>query len=414
MGIANLLNPKGKAPTPPAAVPALPTVPVQAPASLDGVAAGSAHLSPGVKSPKIMIVDDEAINIRVVRKYLQKVGYETFVEVTDATDAFETMVREKPDLVLLDVMMPDVDGLAILHLARNESTLRDVPIIILTAASDGSTKLEALDLGATEFLTKPVDRVELLLRVRNALLVKSHLDELSAYSENLEFVVKERTQELEVSRKEVVNCLARAAESRDGDTGQHVLRVGAYAGVIARELGFPDSYVEIMIEAAKLHDVGKIGIPDAILLKPGKLESHEYQLMKSHCSLGTDILHERHSRTTESTCAQSRLEQIMTHSGSPLLKLAAVIAQTHHEKWDGSGYPLGLKGDQIPIEGRIVAVADVFDALNNSRPYKKAFPLKRCFEILRDGRGSHFDPRVVDAFFRRHQEILEIKQRFTD
>lgn len=406
MGIANLLNPKAKSGAQePAAGSALPIAKIENPS----------HLLPGIKSPKIMIVDDEGINIRVVRKYLQKVGYESFVEITDSKDAFETMVRERPDLVLLDVMMPDVDGLAILHLARNESTLRDVPIIILTAASDGSTKLEALDLGATEFLTKPVDRVELLLRVRNALLVKSHLDELSTHTENLEQLVRERTQELEVSRKEVVNCLARAAESRDGDTGQHVLRVGAYSGVIAREIGFPESYVEIMIEAAKLHDVGKIGIPDAILLKPGKLETHEYQLMKSHCSLGTDILHERHSRgATESTCVETRLDQIMTHTGSPLLKLAAVIAQTHHEKWDGTGYPLGLKGEQIPIEGRIVAVADVFDALNNSRPYKKAFPLKRCFEILRDGRGTHFDARVVDAFFRRHQEILEIKQRFAD
>ena len=404
MGMANLLIPKAKAPAPAAASAAAPPVKIESPA----------QLPPGIKSPKIMIVDDEGINIRVVRKYLQKVGYESFVEITDSTEAFETMVLEKPDLVLLDVMMPKVDGLAILHLARNEPTLRDVPIIILTAASDGSTKLEALDLGATEFLTKPVDRVELLLRVRNALLVKSHLDELSTHTENLEHLVRERTQELEISRKEIVNCLARAAESRDGDTGQHVLRVGAYAGVIARELGFPDSYVELMIEAAKLHDVGKIGIPDAILLKPGKLEPHEFDLMKSHCSLGTDILHERHSSPSESTCVDTRLDQIMTHTGSPLLKLAAVIAQTHHEKWDGSGYPLGLKGEQIPIEGRIVAVADVFDALNNSRPYKKAFPLKRCFEILRDGRNNHFDARVVDAFFRRHQEILEIKQRFVD
>lgn len=371
-------------------------------------------MSHGAKPPKIMIVDDEGINIRIVKKYLQKVGYLDFVEVTEATDAFEIMARERPDLVLLDVMMPEVDGLTILHLARSESKLRDIPIIILTAASDGSTKLEALDLGATEFLTKPVDRVELLLRVRNALLVKSHLDELETHTENLELLVRERTRELEVSRKEVVNCLARAAESRDGDTGQHVLRVGAYAGVIARELGFSESYVELMIEAAKLHDVGKIGIPDAILLKPGKLEPHEFDLMKSHCSLGTDILHARHTRTDDSKSEMTSLEQIVTHQGSPLLKLAAVIAQTHHEKWDGTGYPLGLIGDAIPIEGRIVAVADVFDALNNPRPYKDAFPLKKCFEILRDGRGSHFDPDVVDAFFRRHQEILEIKQHFAD
>ena len=412
MGLVNLLPPKPKS-TEPRVPRVSDTSPVAPPAGEDTVV--SFHRA-WARPPKIMIVDDEEINIRVVRKYLQKVGYKSFCDVTDSSTAIEAMLEEKPDLVLLDVMMPNVDGLAILHLARKEPSLRDLPIIILTAASDGSTKLEALDLGATEFLTKPVDRIELLLRVRNALLVKSHMDELATHSENLEHLVRERTYELERSRKEIVNCLARAAESRDGDTGQHVVRVGAYSGVIARELGFADSYVELLEESAKLHDVGKIGIPDAILLKPGKLDPHEYQLMKSHCSVGTDILHADSGtpRTNGTTCPQSRIDKIMTHAGSPFLKLAAVIAQTHHERWDGSGYPLGLKGEQIPIEGRIVAVADVFDALNNSRPYKKAFPLERCFEILQNGRGSHFDPQVVDAFFRRRKEISEIKQRLAD
>ncbi len=382
------------------------------------VAADGNPLNADSLSPRIMIVDDESINIRVVRKYLQKAGYRQFVELTDSTQALTTILREKPDLVLLDIMMPEVDGLEILYAVRNEPSLRDLPIIILTAASDGGTKLEALDLGATDYLTKPVHQVELVLRVRNVLLVKAHFDELADNSKRLERLVRERTKELEKSRKEVVDCLARAAESRDGDTGQHVIRVGRYSGVIAQQLGFPSSYVELMEEAAKLHDVGKIGIPDAILLKPGKLEHNEYELMKRHCILGTDIIQEMPKDAERETLARHNprkyIQEILGRDGSPLLTLAALIAQTHHEKWDGTGYPLGLKGDAIPIEGRIVAVADVFDALNSKRPYKPAFPVKKCFEILHEGRATHFDPRVLDAFFARHQDVIAIQRQLAD
>ena len=388
----------------------LPTiVPANAPAHTDIV---------DPQSSRIMIVDDESINIRVVRKYLEKVGYQQFVELTDSTKALTTIMHERPDVVLLDVMMPEVDGLEILHAVRNEPSLRDLPVIILTAASDGSTKLEALDLGATEFLTKPVHQVELILRVRNALLVKSHLDELADNSERLERLVRERTRELEKSRQEVIDCLARAAESRDGDTGQHVIRVGRYAGVIAKQLGYPRDYVELMVQAAKLHDVGKIGIPDAILLKPGKLEPNEYELMKQHCILGTDIIQEMPKDAQRESVARHNptnyIHEILGREGSPLLTLAAVIAQTHHEKWDGTGYPLGLKGEQIPIEGRIVAVADVFDALSTKRPYKPSFSLKKCFEILHEGRGRHFDPKVLNAFFTRHKDVIAIQQELAD
>lgn len=412
MGMLSFLTSSSTTVAEPVPQPMPMNVPTNAPA-YTGITAG---VDP--QSSRIMIVDDESINIRVVRKYLEKVGYQQFIELTDSTQALTTIMREQPDVVLLDVMMPEVDGLQILNAVRNEPSLRDLPVIILTAASDGNTKLEALDLGATEFLTKPVHQVELILRVRNALLIKSHLDELANNSDRLERLVRERTKELEKSRKEVIDCLARAAESRDGDTGQHVIRVGRYAGIIARQLGFPRDYVELMEEAAKLHDVGKIGIPDAILLKPGKLEPSEYELMKRHCILGTDIIQEMPKDANRDMIAKHNptrhIREILDRDGSPLLTLAALIAQTHHEKWDGTGYPFGLKGDEIPIEGRIVAVADVFDALSTARPYKPSFPLRKCFEFLHERRGRHFDPNVLAAFFTKHKEVIAIQQQLAN
>ncbi|MCA9266638.1 MAG: response regulator, partial [Planctomycetales bacterium] len=224
-----------------------------------------------LKASKIMIVDDEEINIRVVQRHLEQAGYRNFVTVAESKCAVDKACLERPDIVLLDVMMPEVDGLQVLHRLRALDETRHVPVVILTASADASTKLEALDIGANEFLTKPVDRVELVLRVRNALMVKVHGDQLANYSEQLEREVRLRTAELEDSRQEVIDCLARAAEYRDGDTGHHVVRVGRYVGIIAREMGFDDEYIDLLEQAAKLHDVGKIGIPDAILLKPGKL-----------------------------------------------------------------------------------------------------------------------------------------------
>jgi putative two-component system response regulator len=412
MGMLSFLTSSSTAVAASASQPMPTNVPINAPTYQD--------ITPGVdpQMSRIMIVDDESINIRVVRKYLEKVGYQQFIELTDSTQALTTIMREQPDVVLLDVMMPEVNGLEILHAVRNEPSLRDLPVIILTAASDGTTKLEALDLGATEFLPKPVHQVELILRVRNALLIKSHLDELANYWERLECLVRERTKELEKSRKEVIDCLARAAESRDGETGQHVVRVGRYAGVIAQQLGFPRDYVELMEEAAKLHDVGKIGIPDAILLKPGKLESSEYEVMKSHCILGTEIIQEMPKDSNRGTVAKhnptKQIREILSRDGSPLLTLAALIAQTHHEKWDGTGYPFGLKGEEIPIEGRIVAVADVFDALCTKRHYKPSFSLTKCFEFLHERRGKHFDPKVLEAFFTKHKEVIAIQQQLAN
>ena len=351
---------------------------------------------------KIMIVDDEPVNIKVVQKYLMGVGFERFITITDSKAAMEMIRSESPDLILLDVMMPGVSGLEMLEEIRCNQKTRLTPVLILTASSDGPTKLTALILGATDFLAKPVDPNELALRVRNALVVKAHQDSLSNQTVSLEALVHARTQELVRSRQEVIHCLARAAEFRDEDTGHHIIRVGKYAKAVALQLGLSKRHADLIEHAATLHDVGKIGIPDAILLKPGKLEPDEFSLMQTHCDIGRRILLKLPSKGSDST------------GGSPVLKMAAIIAQTHHEKWDGSGYPLGLAGENIPIEGRITAVVDVFDALTNKRNYKQAFHVEKSRGIIESQRGNHFDPAVVDAFLSQWDYILSIRNRYSD
>ncbi len=360
------------------------------------------------KTARVMIVDDEPLNVTVVRKFLQRAGYEKFDEVTDATKAISRVYSEEPDLLLLDLMMPGVSGLEILETLRTDPRLSSLPILILTASCDRETRAQALNLGATDFLSKPVDPVELVPRVRNALLVKNREDAL-------EGLVAKRTAELERSRREVIHCLARAAEFRDNETGRHVLRVGKYAGLIARELGMANADVEQLELAATLHDVGKIGIPDSILLKPGKLEPEEFELMQKHSSYGKKIVQAMDSTELAAFTGHAELgSTIIGECASPILQLASRISLTHHEKWDGSGYPLGLAGEDIPLEGRITAVADVFDALSSRRPYKAAFPLARCLEILEEGRGKHFDPVVLDAFNARQKEIVNVQITFAD
>src|SRR6185503_12722617 len=316
---------------------------------------------------------------------------------------------------LLDVMMPHVDGLAILEAVRGDAQLRYLPVIILTASSDAKTKQNALELGATDFLHKPVDPSELLPRVQNALIVKAYQDHLKRYSQELEEAVRLRTAEVEATRQDLIFCLARAAEFRDDDTGHHILRVGRYAGIIASQLGFNNKYVKLIEQAAQLHDVGKMGIPDAILLKPGKLDPEEFENIKKHCGFGKRIIlplpDSEWVRLKTHTNIGSR---IMDVASSPVLAMASRIAVTHHEKWNGSGYPLGLAGEDIPVEGRIVAVADVYDALSSARPYKAPFPREKCLSIMQEQRGIHFDPKILDAFIARINDIISVQIEYAD
>lgn len=363
---------------------------------------------------KIMLIDDEAVNVKVTRRYLEKEGYKTFITTTDASEAFDLIQRENPDLVLLDVVMPKVSGLDILVQLRNSSERKNIPVIILTASTSAETKASALRLGATDFLAKPVDPSELIPRVRNVLVVKAHNDHMKAYTEQLEKAVRLRTTELAASRKHVIECLARAAEYRDDSTGKHILRVGRYAGLIAQQLGFSEEQAELIEQAAQLHDVGKIAVPDQILKKDTDLDPAEIELMRMHCVYGLQIIQPMSERDSDVLRKHPELCDRVLIDSSPVVQIAGRIALSHHERWDGTGYPLGLAGEDIPIEGRITAVADVYDALSSSRPYKAPFPREKCFEFMQAEADKHFDRRILNAFIERSTDIVRIQMEFAN
>ncbi len=363
----------------------------------------------------ILIVDDESLNIEVVQRHLEYAGYTNLISTDHAGQALPLIGLHRPDVVLLDIYMPEINGLDILAAIRSDKELCRTPVIILTGSSDLETKLTALQAGATDLLQKPVHSGELLARLGNVLRVKAYQDELHRHSEELEEAVRQRTAELEASRLDVIHCLARAAEFRDDDTGQHIIRVGRYARIIAEELGFPKRDQDILEPAAQLHDVGKIGIADAVLLKPGKLTPEEFEMMQKHCGYGKKIAQQGSDRDAIALRHHSEIgSRILDAGSSPILEMARRIALTHHERWDGNGYPLGLAVHDIPIEGRITAVADVFDAMSSKRPYKPPFPLEKCFSILEEGRGTHFDPVILDAFFARRADIIQVQINAAD
>ena len=360
-----------------------------------------------VSASRLLIIDDEEINLLITRKYLQDAGFTDVHLLVDPQLAQQQIEQLCPDVVLLDINMPGVSGLDILAWIRSSDRHSRVPVLILTSNTDAETRRQALERGATDFIAKPLDVNELVPRLRNSAAVRQYQRQLQAYVDTLEQEVKRRTEEIALTRLEVVHCLARAAEFRDNETGKHSQRVGRYASIVAEALGCETRYVELIELAAPLHDVGKIGIPDEVLLKRGKLSEDEMDIMRKHAAWGGKVFEQ---------ASQDQITRLREHSriggdifGDPqfeLLKLAKVIALTHHERFDGTGYPLGLAGKDIPLAGRIVAVADVFDALSTKRPYKAAFPRERCFEILNEGRGTHFDPDVLDAFFSRAEQIV--------
>jgi putative two-component system response regulator len=328
--------------------------------------------------PRILIVDDQELNIHVLQRILRDAGYSHIRSTTDPCAAVALFVEYQPDLVLLDLQMPVLDGFGVLE-RMVELLPADgyLPILMLTADDRVESKQRALSSGAMDFLAKPFAPVEVLLRVRNLLQTRRLHVMLLSQNEQLDGKVRERTRELEEAQIEIVERLATAAEFRDDDTGRHTQRVGELAVRIAHAAGFSDRDLDVLRRAAPLHDVGKIGVPDGLLLKPGALTSAEREQMKMHTVMGA---------------------QILSGGRSDLLRMSERIALSHHEQWDGSGYPYGLAGDAIPIEARIVAIADVFDALTHDRPYRKAWPLDAVIAEIRRGRGGHFDPQLVDAF----------------
>lgn len=368
-----------------------------------------------VRDPQIAIVDDQSINVKVVQKHLTLAGYQRFVTTTDAREAVAMVERDHPDVLLLDIMMPHVSGLEILASLRSDARFVDLPVIILTAATDKDTKLAALNLGATEFLNKPLEHVELETRVRNVLVSKARQDRLRQYTWELELEVAMRCAELASAHQEIVLCLATVCEYRDDEAGRHILRVGRYAEIIARRLGLDHEFAERIRYAATLHDIGKIGVSDQVLRKPGKLDESEWEAMRRHCEFGRRMCFQLSDKSSGCPLSHPATgESDIATGSSPLLRMAGSIAYTHHERWDGAGYPRGAKHKEIPIEGRITALADVFDALTTQRSYKPAFSVENSLGIVRQERGKHFDPDVVDAFFAGIEEILLVCHRFRD
>lgn len=362
-----------------------------------------------------MIVDDDPLLIKVVSRLLQNEGYTEFLPVPDSREAMHEINMHSPDLVLLDIQMPHVSGMDIMRARQCLTAAQFIPFIILSSSHDASTKRQALELGATEFLNKPVDPSDLKVRVQNALLVKAHQDHLANYALELSRQVELRTAELERSREQIIHCLAKAAEFRDNDTGKHVVRVGMYCSIIAEQLGFDAGFCRRIELAAQLHDVGKIGVPDSVLLNPGKLDEESFLIMQKHCDLGCSII-EPLARHEIEYLKQHSPDGSLTRSDqqSSLLIMAANIAKTHHENWDGSGYPNGLSGNQIPIEGRITAVADVYDALSSVRPYKTAFDREKSIAIILGESARRLDPAVVEAFLARIADIEQVRTTFAD
>ncbi|GAB5602661.1 two-component system response regulator [Thermus sp. FJN-A] len=328
--------------------------------------------------PKVLILDDEVLNVRLLEKLLE--GEAETLGLTDPREVEEALERFQPDLVFLDLMMPHLDGYQVLRLIR-ERVPGFLPVVVLTADVSREARLRALDLGATDFLTKPLDPLEVRLRARNLLEMRALHQALARQNEVLEARVRERTQDLLLAQEEVLWRLARAAEYRDDETGEHVKRVAEWARRLAEALGLDPGFTERLHKTAPLHDLGKIGIPDAILRKPGPLTPEEYEVVKTHTLIGARLL------------AGGR---------SPLTQMAERIARSHHERWDGTGYPDGLKGEAIPLEARIVGVVDVMDALLSERPYKPPWPLAKVLDEIRAQRGRQFDPQVVDALLALH------------
>ncbi|MFC1933973.1 HD domain-containing phosphohydrolase [Chloroflexota bacterium] len=347
--------------------------------------------------PRILVVDDQEQNLRLVEAMLAPLDYEVLL-ARDGIEALEKVKETPPDVILLDIMMPKMDGFDVARRLKEDKETSIIPIVMVTALRETEDRVKALELGADDFLTKPVDKTELRARVNSLLKVKSYNDYMRNHQKELEATVAKRTEQLRRAFEEIkiasldsILRLSRAAEYRDKTTGTHIHRMSYYAAAIARRIGLKVETVENIQYATPMHDVGKIGIPDRILLKPGSLDKDEWEIMKQHTAIGA---------------------QIMEGSHAEFVKLGEVIALTHHERWDGSGYPKGLRHTEIPLAGRITSLADVFDALTSERPYKEAFPLKKAFTIIRENRGTQFDPEVVDAFFAIENEILSIREEY--
>jgi len=349
--------------------------------------------------PSILIVDDQPTNIQILGKRLQFEKY-SIMAAMNGRNALEMVEERKPDLILLDIMMPEMSGFEVCEILKKNPKTQSIPIIFLTAKTDPEDIVKGFNLGAVDYVSKPFNYAELLSRIR------THT-ELKRLQDNLEMAVADRTKklhdaldelkifhnQLRGAHYETIKRLARAADFRDNETGMHIQRMSHYSRILGKAMGMNADDCEQLQHASAVHDIGKIGIPDGILLKPGKLDKEEFEIMKTHSFIGA---------------------QLLSDIDSDLCRLAEKIALTHHEKWNGKGYPNGISGTDIPLEGRIAAVSDVFDALTSVRPYKTAWSVDDAIQLLIREKGNHFDPEIVDLFIDNKLKILEIKNKYAD
>lgn len=346
------------------------------------------------KNSLVVIVDDQSTGRKILEQIIRDIDSNVDVEAfSSPIDALECIHSRTPDLVMTDYKMPVMDGVQLIREIRAISACRDVPVVVVTVVEDRSVRYQALDAGATDFLTRPIDQYECRARCKNLLTLRRQQKIISDRAKWLEEQVAHGTREIQARERETLLRLAKAGEYRDEGTGNHVLRIARYTRLLAEALQMPQRDCEELELAAPMHDIGKVGIPDSILLKEGPLSDQEMEIMREHPVIGHEILKDSPSR---------------------YISLGAEIALSHHEKYDGTGYPKGLKGDAIPITGRIVAVVDVFDALTTRRPYKKAWPLEDAVDYIRKASGSHMDPHIVDAFLDNLEKISQIQDELSD
>ncbi|CAK0743318.1 putative cyclic di-GMP phosphodiesterase VC_1348 [Gammaproteobacteria bacterium] len=333
----------------------------------------------------VLIVDDTTNNLYLTASLLEDI-YNVKVANNGNKGLRIATSSPYPDIILLDIMMPEMDGYEVCRQLKLNQATRGIPVIFLTAITDGENEHEGLKLGAVDYITKPINPD--ILRVR----VRTHLA-LYNQARILEQQVAERTADLERNRRQIIIRLGRAAEFKDNETGNHVIRMSNYVRLIAQTAGMDEKFIELLYNASPMHDIGKIGIPDRILQKPGKLDASEWEIMRRHPIIGAEII---------------------GHHEDDLLQLAYTVALAHHEKWDGTGYPYQLKAEEIPLAARIVAIADVFDALTSTRPYKEAWPIDLAVRTIEEGSGQYFDPEFIEPFKTALPEILLIKEKYID
>lgn len=354
---------------------------------------------------RILVVDDLPENIQVLQALLVPQGYRV-ISAENGEEALAEVARCAPDLILLDLVMPGMDGFEVCRRLKENPNTWHIPVVIVTGTTDREANIRAVEAGADDFLLKPFDRVLLQARIRTSLKSKGLQDELFRYQHELEDRILDRTQQLEITQQVTVFSLSKLAESRDNETGDHIERMRSYAFELAQYLRERDEFrglvtpefVRQLYQASPLHDIGKVGIPDRILLKPGKLTPLEFDIMKQHTSIGGDTLQ-----------AADRAA-----GAASFLALGRDVAYYHHERWDGTGYPFKIAGEAIPLAARIVAVADVYDALTSSRPYKKPFDHETSRKILVESSGTHFDPRLIEAFLACEERFKQVRREFKD